>query len=216
MDFAVIVTAGERECLKDCLEAVRPQVDHIILIINRSGLDAVGGSATCPPDDIIYESLKPPNLSRMWNLGLDRAKQVAIRADADNWYVAILNDDAIVSPSWFMECKVAMERHRAVASSAGPINLVYTEAGPVPVHLRMQGWAFMLRGPSDIRADERMQWWYADDDLAWRAAEAGGMAMTNAAFATNLFPNGSFTPELHDRAARDRKVFVENWGQAPW
>lgn len=217
MRFAVVTWAG-RDCVYQCLEAIRPQVDQVVLIDNRDQPDTWHDiQEQSSPVSFLCDHEHPPNLSRMWNRGIQWANDLAGYRHATTWKIAILNDDAIVPPGWFDAVESMMDLYGAAAGCSGPKENIYHVAEPVPVLLRMTGWAFVLRGEKGLRADERIRWWAGDDDLAWRAAAAGGMAMTDRVpVPDNLYPNGSFTPQLHEQAARDMEHFVEKWGQRPW
>lgn len=217
MRYAVITTAGVRECLRDCVNAIAPQVEKIFLIDNSCGkLDKGLYHAHRQTVVRIGANLKPPNLSYLWNLGLDSAARDAEDNEYPSWRTAVLNDDAIVRAGWFAMVSEAMDREGAAAGCSGPRNVTYRTAAPVPVGERMTGWAFILDGLKGLRVDEQFHWYFGDDDLAWRAAEAGGMTMISSLQTQNLFPNGSFTPELHVRTAIDAQNFVDKWGQRPW
>jgi len=218
MKFAVIPTAGERECLADCLAAIGPQVDRVFVIDNSVDKRIRRASSLIRRQDpgsthVIHDPSKPPNLSRLWNLGLDAAFLCA----GEEHHVAVLNDDAIVPYDWFETVTNQMAATGAVAGCSGPVSVMHTRPGPVPLETRMTGWAFILDGRAELRADERLQWWYGDDMLDWTARKRGGMVMTGIVpAAQNLFPNGSMTPELHAQAARDAQTFRDIWGMTPW
>lgn len=224
MRFAVITTAGQRECLKDCLEAIKPQVDRVLLVVNSDKpylLTAMGGFRLLDyiaPQDLLREPEKPPNLSKLWNIGLDAADGYAHLKHAERWFTAVLNDDAIVPYDWFETVETAMYTTGAAAGCSGPRSFFHDKPGPVGLETRMTGWAFILDGTKGLRADENLRWWFGDDDLDWQARQAGGMAMTGVLPAPqNLFPNGSMTPELQEQTARDAEYFQMKWGGLrPW
>jgi hypothetical protein len=226
MRFAVVTTAGERGCLKECLEAVKPQVDRILLVANVPDQKPLLLTKILSfrifdylrnPMDCLREPEKPPNLSRLWNVGLDAAERYATLQEADTWHVAVLNDDAIVPYDWFETVVLAMTMTGAAAGCSGPTTYFHDKPGPVGLDTRMTGWAFILDGTKGLRADENLRWWFGDDDLDWQARQAGGMSMTGVLpAAQNLFPNGSMTPELHAQTALDAEYFLSKWGMRPW
>lgn len=215
--LAVIPTHDRPEVLQRCLNAIAPQVNEIIIIDNNTILGQVDA---CPEvsecETIVIPALmQPPNLSKLWNIGLDIAERFAGPQERD-WYVAVLNDDAIVPPGWFEAVVKGMARTGAVAGCSGPQAATHRVAEPVNLYTRMTGWAFILKGNEGLRADERFEYWFGDDDLGWQAAERGGMTMVQGFQVENLFPNGSMTPELHARTALDAQAFVDKWGRRPW
>ena len=204
--LAVIPTTG-RGVLWDCLDAIRPQVDHVILIAHRCAPN-VGGSVS-----VIDYLSKVPNISLMWNLGLIEAE----RRTKGSFDVAVLNDDAIVPSSWFYEVTAAMHEVGAVAGSRDQSGVLrgtqtYLTAGPIGLENRLTGYAFILDGDARLRLDEQFQWWYGDDDLDWRAREAGGVVKVPGEPVVHRYPNGTTHGELEKIAGEDRERFKKKWG----
>lgn len=223
MRFAVIPSRG-RPCLVDSVNAIKDQVDHVIVLINHRDEGAGELQLDGENVDVIVDADESPvNLSALWNIGLDEAASIAtsglLGITAQSWNVAVLNDDAIVPPGWMERvCTEMRNRGCAAASTATgiPAPLVHRQAGPVNLFLRLSGWAFVLRGESGLRADETFQYWYGDDDLGWRAADAGGVLILPGGSVPNLYPNGQVTPELQEQISRDRIAFGQKWGKFPW
>lgn len=212
LKLAVVPTTG-RGILWDCLDAIRPQVDHVILVAHR-----------CSPaglDEPWRISIKPymqrvPNISAMWNLGLEEAEKRA-RGDFD---VAVLNDDAIVPSGWFDDVSAAMHEVGAVAGSRDQTGVLrgtqtYLTAKPIPLEHRLSGFAFILDGRARLRADEQFQWWYGDDDLDWRARESGGVVKVPGDPVDHRYPGGTTVGQLALIAGEDRQRFESKWGMTP-
>lgn len=160
---------------------------------------------------------QPPNLSRLWNVGFDVIRNGWIR-DGD---IAVLNDDAIVPPTWFTTVQGYMRDLECAAGCMDPDGLlsspqVLRQRGPVSLSRRMVGYAFMLRGELGLRANENLHWYFTDDHLDWTARENGGMVMVPGPGVEHLHPNGQLTQELSDRIAVDAATFKEIWGVMPW
>ena len=212
--YAVIPTYDRLEELRRAVSAIQPQVDRVFVVHN-------GGPR--PPAregvEILTHGEKPPNLSRLWNLGLDAAAEHAKQAGADQWDVAVLNDDVIVPPGWFNICAHTMRKHGGAAACtqpAAPRVLVHTEPGPINLHYRICGYAFILRGELGLRADETIRWWHGDDDLDWRSRKAGGTVVIPGQI-EHLHPNEQTTGVLAAQANRDRATFSQKWeGLLPW
>lgn len=163
----------------------------------------------------------PPSISALWNTGLDRVAALA----QGPYDVAVLNDDLRIPAGTLEAVSAAMRAHGCAAAfpdahhmlAPGAVD-VLTEPGPHNLFHRMTGYCFVLRGEDGLRADETMRWWYSDDDLEWRAAQAGGVARVGVATpVTHLHPNVSTgRPELAAQAAQDRARFVAKWGTPPW
>jgi hypothetical protein len=194
--FAVIPTRDRPEDFADCVRAIAPQVGLVIAIDHRSGY--VGGQQPVMACVGYDEDL--PNISRMWNLGLTTAHELAEGRPYD---VAVLNDDVIVPPDWFD--RVADTMHKAGAV-AGCIRRTFDP--------RMTGYAFILNGDAGLLADEQFQWWYGDDDLRIRAEAAGGVAYAYGEDVEHRHPNSTTVGELASIAAQDRERFERKWNAA--
>lgn len=163
----------------------------------------------------------PANISRWWNAGL---AEVA-RQERGNYEVAILNDDLRIPDGTLTKLSNALRENKCAAAfpdsqgilAAGDVS-VLTEAVPHNLHHRMTGYCFMLAGELKLRADESLAWWYGDDDLEWRAAQAGGVVRVGGLPISHLHPSEStnYDPELFAQAGRDRHTFVAKWGTPPW
>jgi len=214
-NYAIIPTSDRPEVALTCIESVRTQVDVIYVIDN--------GETEKLPDSTAYSLIpfdrkgQTVNLSMLWNMGLTQAMlHATIIKQVDQWDVAILNDDTIIPDGWFKAVSSAMRGNAVAAACSGPTGRVHREPGPVPLHTRMRGWAFMLAGEKGIRANEELHWWYGDDDLDWKSRQAGGMIMIPGYPVQHLSPNGLMTPELQVQAGQDARVFLDYWKKMPW
>jgi hypothetical protein len=219
----VVVTHNRPAELELCLRAIIPQVDRVVVIDNASRPPAA------IPDDLPadfadkvavgFDPEQPPNLSRLWNVGLDGIAQGRCR-DAATWDVAILNDDAIVPNGWMAAVSTEMRRLGAAAGcSVGertPTTQLHGPSAAPSVATRLTGWAFVLRGEAGLRVDERLRWWCGDDDLSVKARAAGGIVHVPRYPVPNLHADQTTRGVLAEQAARDMAMFVEIWGQRPW
>lgn len=209
---AVILTHNRPQLLADCITAIRGQVDVVLVVDNASDPPVATGrySLLQIPD-------QPPNLSRLWNLALDRLAEIA-----DPRYVAFLCDDTTTPDGWFTAVTQAMTATGAAAGCSNPWGhnhppRVKTEPDS-DIMGRMPGWAFVLDTSHQLRADESMQWWWCDTDLDWQARHAGGLVMVGGYPVPNHRP-GEYTntiPGLGEQAGRDGETFAAKWGQRPW
>lgn len=216
--FGIILTHNRPELLRECVQAIMPQVDVVIVVDNASEPPVE------VPDDVVvmYVEEQPPNLSRLWNLGIDAATVMALD-DGEEFYIALLCDDAIVPAGWFEAVTTAMEQHGAAAGCSSPgwdaVGFTMKKTAPDnDLVYRMPGWAFILDGNKNLHADERLHWWWCDTDLDWRARTVGGMVMIGGYPVPNRLPN-DFTlnvPGLLDQAGQDGLTFAEIHGSRPW
>jgi hypothetical protein len=212
--YAIIPSNG-RGCLYECLDAIYPQVDEVIVVYTGDdGLTVRSQDTFYIMDEEDLPTIVEKNISAWWNVALKSISSTS--PGGQPWRVAILNDDAIVSPNWFEAVETRMEETGAAAACSGPSTHLLVEPGPVPLHLRMQGFAFMLRGELELRANESLYWYFSDDYIDWESRKLGGMAMTDQAHVRHLYPNGQVTPEIHVRIAHDAQAFKDLYGTMPW
>jgi glycosyltransferase involved in cell wall biosynthesis len=219
--FGIILTHNRPALLDECIKAIAPQVDIVIVVDNASDPPVDWYNL---PEEVsgIYVEEQPPNLSRLWNIGIESATVMALD-DGEEFFIALLCDDAIVPAGWFEAVTTAMKQNDAVAGCSSPYNdpvgFVLKKTAPdSDIVYRMPGWAFVLDGNKNLRADERLHWWWCDTDLDWRARAAGGMVVVGGYPVPNRLPN-DFTlnvPGLLDQAGQDGLVFAEIHGSRPW
>lgn len=187
LKYAVIPTHNRPQDYADAYAAIKPQVDWVITVAH---LAPYAGSWPT-----IWYEYRVPNISVMWNLGLDYAHGLANGRPYD---VAVLNDDCIVPPDWFARVTRGMRRHN-------------TAAGCVkrPGDHRMTGYAFILNGDAGLRADPQFQWWYGDDDLE---RQAGSVTFVNGQDVEHRHPNSTTVGRLAEIAAEDGLRYKEKWG----
>ncbi|MDJ1137910.1 glycosyltransferase family 2 protein [Streptomyces iconiensis] len=212
--WAVIPSDG-RPYLADCLSSLSGQVDGIVVVANGPLRESgVPGTVT------VEDTGTDRNISRWWNLGLAAVEHEAQRVRAPRWNALVVNDDIIAPPNLAISLAAALRSTGAALAYPSQHDneaRLHTEAAPVPLEHRITGYAWMLRGETQLRADETLVWWYGDDDLDWRARTAGGAALVPGCAVEHRAPNGYTTafPELAGQAGRDRATFITKWQQAP-
>jgi GT2 family glycosyltransferase len=211
--FAIIPTHNRHAMLPGLVGSLELPSDRVLVIDNASSPPVTDLEATVVRDDE-----QPPNISRLWNIGLDWAREQA--GDAE-YAVAVLNDDLVLPPRFLDVMVDALRRTGAAAAFPARVEgleeLHLTTSGPVPRQARMTGFAFVLRGSAGLRADERFRWWCGDDDLEWTARERGGTVRVPLTV-EHLHPGASTdaNPVLEARTRLDMDAFVEKWGRRPW
>ena len=219
--YAIVLTCDREELRDRCLRAIAPQVDSITIINNSSWItkDRIVG------DDefrLIDVTLKPPNLSLFWNLGIDSVALAASRRLRETWDVAFLCDDAIVHPGWFQEVTEPM---RALGATAGSTHSAVPVTYPIlktekdsDIWNGMCPWAFVMQGEAGIRADEDLKWWWGDTHMDFTARGAGGMVIAPGAVVQNekLGEYTNIYSHLAEQAGRDGETFAAKWGGRPW
>jgi hypothetical protein len=216
--LCIVLAHGRQELLNQCLEAIWPQVDDILVLDNASD-----PKLTTPEelDDVRLQYIpdQPPNISRFWNQGLDFFADIY---ESEDWDVALLCDDALPPSGWFDAVTSAMRATGAAIGCSNPWGafhdpILKTRPDSDIVH-RMPGWAWIMDGSKKIRARESMAWWWCDTDVDFQSRALGGMVMIGGYGVPNQRPN-EFTnskPELGARTALDAAAFAEFWGFRPW
>ena len=219
--YAVIPSNG-RDCLKQCIEAITPQVDRVFVIMTGS-LEAFSSAGTWSPLEVVWIWVRAPepNISAWWNQGLEAVHHDATVRVANpwtKWDVAVLNDDAIVPEGWFDAVSGTIRQMGVAAGCSGGSGMpvLHTQNAAPPLATRMQGFAFILAGELGLRADEQFIWYCGDDDLGRRAAMAGGMVMIPGFHVNHLYPNGQVSDALMSAIPGDMQRYVDKWGGRPW
>jgi GT2 family glycosyltransferase len=211
--FVVIPTHNRHAMLPGLVGSLGLPPDHVLVIDNASTPPVNAVDATVVRDDE-----QPPNISRLWNIGLDWARE---QAGDDEYAVAVLNDDLVLPPMFLDVLVDALRRTGAAVAfpsrEAGAAELHRTALGPVPQPERMTGFAFVLRGSAGMRVDERFRWWCGDDDLEWTALERGGTVRVPLTV-EHLHPGASTDadPGLEAQTRLDMAAFTAKWGRRPW
>jgi hypothetical protein len=223
-----VVPSNGRDCLKDCLMALQPQVDYLVIIYTVPYRD--GELRPAQGKGIAVRDLRGPNVSRWWNQGIITAERAVYlipklgAGDASalrklKWDIAIINDDVIIPSGWFDAVSEKMRELGAAAGCSGgrgQHSILHTQPGPVDLTTRMQGFAFMLAGEKGMRANEDLRWYFSDDYLDWEARKQGGMVMIPGFHVEHLHPNGQMSPELQEMSAEDAGKFKSLYGAMPW
>lgn len=225
---AVIPTRDRRWMLLDAVRPLVHQVDKIIIVDNLSDPPisrGVWGLTEWWDEELIHvirHDEDPPNISKLWNLGLSASEHMAYEYGVSRWDVAVLNSDVVVPDHWVESLSRAMRQTTAVLAYPNqtwgiPSPILHKVPRAVPLDQRITGYAHMLRGEVGLRYDETMAWWYSDDDMDWTARTLGGALLVPGLSVEHKEPNVSTNArvELQEQAGRDRQTFINKWGRAP-
>jgi len=221
--FAVISAHNRQEMLRDTIHSIAHQCDRVIVVDNASDPPITCDRAWHKNGIVIIrDAEQPPNLSRLWNRGIELAKSAAMHQRATQWDVAVFGDDVIIPHDWWDRVSGHMRALGCVAGATHGINPIsehrVLKARSNDIYMRMPGWAWMLKGESDITLDESFRWWWGDTDLDFRCREMGGVVIAPGPIAVNREPNRWTVekPELTRQAGQDRMNFIRKWGDVPW
>ena len=229
MRYAVIPTRNRPTDLRECLDSLKDQVDHAIVVDNGSEPPLRGRDYKYEKMavTIIRDSEQPPNLSRLWNVGIKATQRIEgwdelgysdpNVAETDNYYIAIVNDDTIVPPGWVDLVVGHMQARKASAGCTAHVAVDDLKANrPRGAHDRLCGWAFILNGNDEIFANELLRWWYGDNDIDNKARSLGGTLFVPGPVPLNRYANSTTTGILAEQAGKDRATFELIWGPVPW
>jgi len=222
--YAVIPTHNRPVQLAACITCLAWQVGTVIVVDNASDppVDSYRLVMADPAARLVIltDGEQPPNLSRLWNVGLDHAAKLAQEAGYAEWDVAVLNDDATVPAGWWDAVSAAMRAGPAVvgcSDSHGRLKAPVLKTTPDRDLMgRMTPHAFVTRGEAGLRSDESMRWWWFDSDWDIRARLGGGVLIIPGYATVNTCANSTTVGVLADQAGRDRARFAEIWGSNPW
>lgn len=218
---AVIPARDRHELLRACVQSVAHQVEHVIIVDNQSDPPLLNEELPWNVS-VVSAPMDPPNISALWNIGLQLADSAALQNFAPRWDIAVLNSDVTIPAGWIDKLSAAMRSTTAVLAypdqCGGKAQILHTEAKPVPLQQRITGYAYMLRGETGLRLDETMKWWFGDDDIDWVARQHGGALLVPGIPVEHHQPNVSTNsrPELAEQTGRDRVTFQLKWGRTPW
>lgn len=216
--------------LRELLVSLAEQADGVVVIDNASDepvtLDTIGcdvvnrWTQVC----VVNDPEQPPNLYRLWNVGLDVVREWCAPHDA--WDVGIFNDDAVVPHRWWNAVSDALRSGPYAAASSDPYGrlgggvagsgalIKTTPDGDLMT--RMCPWAFVTRGELGLRADEHFRWWWGDTDFDWRCRQSGGVVIVSGYLVSNSLANSTTVGVLAEQAGRDGETFAVKWGRRPW
>lgn len=210
--------------LRDLLTSLAEQADCAVIIDNASDepvtADGIGHDVVRRWNAVavINDAEQPPNLYRLWNVGLDVVREWCV--SYDTWDVGLFNDDATVSVGWWDAMSGGLRTSVAlIATTPAHQRLLTPLLQTAPdgnISLRMCPWAFVMKGESELRADENYRWWYGDTDLEWRARLSGGVLLMPGEVPGNTCANSTTVGELAEQAGRDGETFAAKWGRRPW
>jgi hypothetical protein len=211
-----VVIPAHRPRLDDlagCLRTLRHDPHKTVVVWN--------GDQEPPelPCNVAIDSGTELNISRWWNLGLEYVSSNA-RPVHD---VLVLNCDARVTQqgvdrlaSALRQWDLAMVGPTYRGEYNGPETRINRELKPVSHWDRVAGFCFMLARELGIRADERLRWWFGDDDIEWQARRLRGTGLVPGVRVEHPPAGGTrIEGELRSIVGKDAKVFEATWHTLP-
>ncbi len=205
LTYVVIAVKDRHEMTTALLDQLEGG-DGVFVFDNGSVSPFPGAEIT--PEASLYE---------MWNMGLDRAREMAGGRPFD---VAFLNNDLEVPPGFLGRLAAGLRQHddqwlaypnwENLAINAGAVESVRVRDGR-----HISGWVFMLRGDVGMRFDEQFRWWYGDNDIQFQVERQGRKVVCVGGLnCVHLEPGRSTdaSPALLALAAEDEVKFARKWG----
>lgn len=223
--WAVIPTKNRRQLVLDLIESLRDQVDTVVVVDNNDSQDLITEvvsptTFTSAPQILnVWHPGYPPNLSELYNIGMDCAATL-LRSEPE-WNLVLLNDDVVCPPGWAKSLSDALRASQAVMAYTDRLGrsteTLYTQPPTSPYETCMVA-ACMLKGETGIRFDEDFKWWYGDTDLDHRCRREGGVLAVPGKMPDHLHPSAQTVadPNLTAQTHRDRETFARKWGSVPW
>jgi hypothetical protein len=173
------------------------------------------------PDAVVLTDREPVyNMPRWWNKGLDYVSDQNLGKEYE---VFIFGSDTMASNHTVIRlAEVLRERNLAATCPdrygvLPPGHVWYEDRLETirDMRFRMTGYAFVLRGELELRADPQFRSWYIDDDLEWQARGKGGTGMVGGLRVGHPLEGSPLSPMLQQWAAEDREKFKVKWGAYP-
>lgn len=223
-NYAVIATHNKQRQVTDLVWHLSDLGIERVVIIDNASQPQLESSALPAVSFVHYDPEQPPNLSRLWNIGLDWVSNYHEDTFGDvPWNVCILNDDVRMTETWISSVSEHLRGHPTAALAYGDQHgflsgpTLHSTLTSTDALLKICGYAHMSRGELGIRFDESMRWWYSDDDYDWQARKLGGSLVVPHVRVHHDSPDVATmtTPALYEQACRDRETFIAKWGIAP-
>ena len=188
LDIWLTIPSGtRRQYLQDIIQDSNIPPEKIVIVhtVESEPIDGVNN---------IWD-LDPVNIHRWWNRGIDVARTFG----AD--YIAVLNDDL----------KLKNDPINKIVQSMKELNAIL--GYPLPYTGAIPGYCWVLDIKSNIRADEKLRWWYGDNDIQYKAAMQGEFIYVPCEV-KHIHPNEltSSNPDLIELTKADQRYFEEKWG----
>lgn len=146
----------------------------------------------------------------MWNLGINECL-------AGGNHIAFVNDDTTIGPNCFQAVSDLLDRRPDIGLVTP--NYLSENVGEFKEMVKHGGFCMTLARDlcQEWRFDERMKWWYGDDDIQQWTHRAKNRRVGLTGLAT-CGDNCSYTISTDgpigfaELVENDRKLFVEKWG----
>lgn len=188
--YAVIPTGSRKE---DYLSVIDWCKRHNVTTVTISTSDeadeySVGKKIKC----------RELNISKWWNLGLEYIAEKEFETN-EEYVVAVLNDDVVLPENWFEMLEPMIKK-----GSSGASGLRFG------IKRQISGYAFLLNGRHDIRADEALVWYWGDDGIQKYCESEGGFALVTGLKVGNKYARSSEV-FMSEQIEKDRAYYMEHY-----
>lgn len=170
--------------------------ERCAVVVTAPGVDVPAGCH-------VIEDFDEINIHRWWNRGIDYAVAHGAR------WVAVVNDDIVLSPDTLPTIVAAMQKYGAALGSPGGDG--HYDNPNRDLAMTMLGSCFVLDTSTTLRPDEGYRWWYGDNDLDHRARRDHGGIATARCYFQHMTPN-QLTAESEELLALTR-LDAQRWAQ---
>lgn len=185
-------------------------VNSIVVVADGYKALETMGALGLPPNARLVAVPLGVGIHVMWNLGMD----IVVR---NGNHIAFINDDTTISPNCMQVVSDLLDRRPDI----GLVTPNYTSHAVPEFQEMVKHGGFCMTLARDLcpewRFDERMKWWYGDDDIQQWTHRAKGRKVGLTGLST-CGDNCSYTigndgPEgFHQLVENDRLLFIEKWG----
>lgn len=202
------------EKMKEALGHLGFPKDRVVVVAN--GVDPPTTEDFPEATVITYPTLEYC-MPHWWNLGLE---YITAR-ETENYEVFVFNADTFAKGSDVLILAKALRDYDLAATGPDQTGLVTsdiyieTRLTPQDIRFRLPGYAFVLRGELELRADPKFRHWYIDDDIEWQARSHGGTGLVKGVRVQHPIEGNTLTPMLVEFAHEDLERFKDKWGTYP-
>jgi GT2 family glycosyltransferase len=218
--YVVIPVRDQLDLTRRLVEDLDAQGGHeAIFVFDNGSTDGTGAWLADQAGRGVVEAFDAEGLTlhQMWSAGIREARARSRACD-----IAVLNNDLVIGPDFCRRLAAALRSDPDLVAvspnydgrpleGVAYVTSTFKNGG-------LAGFAFMVRGEAfdHLAIDERLRWWYGDDDLVAQIVAAGKRAGITGATTVCHVGGGSqtitYTREVVDHLEHDLLHMLAKWG----